>query len=296
MLRVFSVRQRLRATCATNSIVFAGGDLRITLVQPLYAELPKVKASASATLAPKIAQPSEGLLLPCCYGRHQLKTSAARAHVGCPRQPTKAELLSRIPPHARCRSAGSCVSLPTNTSVPVEKLHAALSLQRDQHKKAIKKSQPVGARVARKINTPVDAKKKHGRPSSSRRRFTELRRREPAGRPAEPLRRGQALRARPRTLVTILPIEPVSHNNAAAGRRFRRRRFRRSTRGMFPRIASARKQFMAERLQRYLTFFHGAQCEVFDLSGPERERADAKVGMHSRLTSRPRTRVRRRSC
>ncbi|CAH0369485.1 unnamed protein product [Pelagomonas calceolata] len=38
------------------------------------------------------------------------------------------------------------------------------------------------------------------------------------------------------------------------------------------------KQFMAERLQRYLTFFHGAQCEVFDLSGPELRESDAKVG------------------
>ena len=35
---------------------------------------------------------------------------------------------------------------------------------------------------------------------------------------------------------------------------------------------------MAERLQRYLTFFHGAQCEVFDLSGPELRESDAKVG------------------
>ena len=38
------------------------------------------------------------------------------------------------------------------------------------------------------------------------------------------------------------------------------------------------KQFMAERLQRYLTFFHGAQCEVFDLSGPELRESYAKVG------------------
>jgi len=38
------------------------------------------------------------------------------------------------------------------------------------------------------------------------------------------------------------------------------------------------KQFMAERLQRYLTFFHGAQTEVFDLSGPKLKESDAAVG------------------
>ena len=37
------------------------------------------------------------------------------------------------------------------------------------------------------------------------------------------------------------------------------------------------KQFMAERLCRYLTFFHGAQCEIFDLSS-DKLRTDAAVG------------------
>ncbi|KAH8060291.1 6-phosphofructo-2-kinase [Aureococcus anophagefferens] len=34
-------------------------------------------------------------------------------------------------------------------------------------------------------------------------------------------------------------------------------------------IGLPRKQFMAERLCRYLKFFHGAQCEIFDLAKPE---------------------------
>ena len=45
------------------------------------------------------------------------------------------------------------------------------------------------------------------------------------------------------------------------------------------------KQFMAERLCRYLTFFHGARCEIFDLSASEL-RTDAAVG--DALASSPR--------
>ena len=62
-------------------------------------------------------------------------------------------------------------------------------------------------------------KQKHGRPSSSRRRPAVLRRREPARRSTKPERRGQALRASPRTLIAILSIEPVADDDAAAGRR-----------------------------------------------------------------------------
>jgi hypothetical protein len=35
------------------------------------------------------------------------------------------------------------------------------------------------------------------------------------------------------------------------------------------------KQFMAERLNRYLRFFHGAQCEIFDIASPELATDDA---------------------
>ena len=97
------------------------------------------------------------------------------------------------------------------------------SPQTEQATKKPKRSHAVGTPAAQDKYCKRREIKKYGRPSSSRRRFTELCRREPARRPAEPERRGQALRVSPRTLIAILPVEPVSHNNAAAGRRARRR-------------------------------------------------------------------------
>ena len=61
--------------------------------------------------------------------------------------------------------------------------------------------------------------KKHGRASSRRRRPAVLRRRLSTGRKTKPERRGQALRPRAGAPLTLLTLEPVSHNNAAAGRR-----------------------------------------------------------------------------
>ncbi|KAJ1463505.1 histidine phosphatase superfamily, partial [Pelagophyceae sp. CCMP2097] len=38
------------------------------------------------------------------------------------------------------------------------------------------------------------------------------------------------------------------------------------------------KQYMAERLCRYLEFFHGAQCRLFDLAAPDYAGSDVRVG------------------
>ena len=167
----------------------------------------------------KIPQPSEGLyyaLLRPPPAGNQRCASTRRS----PRQLPKPSFLLRIPNAARCRSAGSCVSLPTNTSVPVEKLHASPFSSERPAQKSHKKITAVGTRVAQDKYASRRKIKKHGRPSSSRRRPAELRRRLAAGRKTKPVRRGQALRVSPRTPVTLLPVEPLADDDAAAGRRF----------------------------------------------------------------------------
>ena len=159
-----------------------------------------------------------------CCSRSQLKTQR-RPRVGCTQAFVVITFVGPCRRDARLLALPLAFALPPNTS----ELAGAgscetLKLQQQSQKKST--SQPSVAR--RKINTAnnaVDAKT-DGRPSSRRRRPAELRRRLATGRKTKPVRRGQALRPRAGAFVTLLPIEPVSHNDAAARCWFSRGRVR----------------------------------------------------------------------
>ena len=136
------------------------------------------------------------------------------------RRPTPSSFCAAYPPPQGADGALAAAFHCYRTHPCSQRGYTSPSPQTEQATKKPKRSHAVGTPAAQDKYCKRREIKKHGRPSSSRRRFTDLRRRLATGRKTKPERRGQALRARAGAPVTLLPVEPVSHNNAAAGRRF----------------------------------------------------------------------------
>ena len=165
------------------------------------------------------------------------------------------------------RAAESCsgIILPPNTSVLAAQRASRDSAQKPASSKIIQAQPSVGTRGAsqdkycqqrrrRKVIWPP----KQQPPTPCRATPTSLHREEDETRPARPSttssRRSTSYAPHRRTrLPTTMPPPAAGLAAGALGDRHV---------VCFLGLPARGKQFMAERLQRYLTFFHGAQCEV----------------------------------